>query len=133
AAERERNEMNAQRFDDMDDALSAAEVDAEVQPRRVPSNAAAPRVAAPATADAPGAAAAPQDSMVIADVSTGRRRDAGSAFRREMAARVSQAEGAEPAGVAPAAEAGAAPAVEPPASTASVDGYFNDFEEPYGK
>jgi hypothetical protein len=30
----------------------------------------------------------PQDSMIIADVSTGRRRDAGAAFRREMAARV---------------------------------------------
>ena len=75
---RRKGTANAIRFDEMDDALSAAEADDAMQAEQAPSR--------PAAAQ-PGPSA-PQDSMVIADVSTGRRRDAGAAFRREMAFRV---------------------------------------------
>jgi len=78
AARRREASANAIRFDD-EDALSAAEADMQ-------------QGAAPANPEPKQQvkASAPQDSMVIADVSTGRKRerDAGAAFRREMAARV---------------------------------------------
>ena len=76
----------ARRFEDMDDALSAAEADIEAQ---------SPQVERPVeTERTPAASVSPMDSMEIADVSTGRvrNRDAGAAFRREMTARVDSVE-----------------------------------------
>ena len=75
---RRKGTVNAIKFDEMDDALSAAEADAELRSERELSR---PTPVQPESS-------APRDSMAIADVSTGRRRDAGAAFRREMAARV---------------------------------------------
>ena len=74
---------NAQRFEDMDDALSAAQADGE----EPVGGSTAPR-----QPRGPMAPQAPTDSMTVTDVSTGRRRDAGSAFRREMASRIDQGE-----------------------------------------
>lgn len=100
----------AVRFDDMDDALTAAEADAAVSAQR------------PAETVPSREPAAPADSMAIADVSTGRRRerDAGSAFRREMASRVDAAEHAQPAAEYDDAESFA-------------DGWPHEFENPRGE
>ena len=61
----------------------------------------------------------PMDSMAVADVSTGRRRDAGAAFRREMTARVDHAEGASADDYADA--------------DSLADGWPNEFQTPRGE
>ena len=87
ARRRAEGAANAIRFEDAEDAFSAAEADAEM------AGGAASAVPTPKPPQA--SAPAPTDSMVVADVSTGRKRDAGAAFRREMATRVDNAERAE--------------------------------------
>ena len=102
SARRQQGAQNARLFEDSEDAFSAAELDAEMQADRAKSAGRRADAQAPERADAQAASPVreeaagppPMDSMAVADVSTGRRRDAGAAFRREMAARVDHAEGA---------------------------------------
>ena len=84
-AAEEARRADAVRFDEMEDALSAAEADAADEV------AASGRRVSP-EAQRQSASQPPADSMAIADVSTGRKRDAGAAFRREMASRVDNVE-----------------------------------------
>ena len=109
-ARRSENTQKAIRFEDTEDAFSAAEIDAETRAEEQAS-AIAPK-SEPNTA-------MPADSMTIADVSTGRRRDAGAAFRREMAARVDAAEHDDAAGNTEA--------------DAASDGWSDEFRKPQGE
>ena len=109
-ARRSENTQKAIRFEDTEDAFSAAEIDAETRAEEQAS-AIVPK-SEPNTA-------MPADSMTIADVSTGRRRDAGAAFRREMAARVDAAEHDDAAGNTEA--------------DAASDGWSDEFRKPQGE
>ena len=112
ARRRAEGAANAIRFEDTEDAFSAAEADAEM------AGSAASAVSAPKQPEAN--APAPMDSMVVADVSTGRKRDAGAAFRREMATRVDNAERA-------------AVDREYDEVDSLADGWPDEFRKPYGE
>ena len=99
------------RFDDMEDALSAAEADVQVD-----------GAAVPASPEPKQQARVPEalDSMAVADVSTGRKRDAGAAFRREMAARVDAAEQVNPT-------------IEFDEADSLADGWSDELHKPQGQ
>ncbi|MDO4532461.1 MAG: lipopolysaccharide biosynthesis protein [Coriobacteriia bacterium] len=120
SARRQERAQNAQLFEDSEDAFSAAELDAEMQAQRAKeATRQADAHAANPVQDGGAASPAPTDSMAVADVSTGRKRDAGSAFRREMAARVDHAEGVSADDYADA--------------DSLADGWPNEFQTPRGE